>query len=119
VGAIMKKIAYKVSINNPNLPNGFIVEHFETENDSEEGYFIASIESFSVLIANNATLIKKFEESKGISYLEKAPRESLSNRTPQALSPELVAEAKKIKEDKQKEIELFQQFLAWKNSQNT
>jgi len=62
----MKNVAYKTAKDIPSLPDGFIIEHFETNKDSEEGYFVVSKASFNQLIANNAVLVKQQDEAKGV-----------------------------------------------------
>lgn len=115
----MKNVAYKVSKGNPNLPDGFITEHFETDQDVEEGCIIVSNSTFSVLLENNVSLFRSFEASKGIVTAD-------PNATPPPLRPasdaqpinqEIMAQKQAEMQQSIADAELFKQFLAWKKSQ--
>lgn len=123
----MTNIAYKVNTDNPNLPTGFIVDSFETDESAVEGYHVCSKEVFSTLIANNVALMRAFETRNDIKEahpnLPEFPRRP--NQQAEPVDPTITAQIKKQIEDLQKQqsqsqadAELFQQFLAWKRSQD-
>lgn len=121
----MTKVAYKVNTNNPNLPVGFIMDHFETDQDAVPGYLVVDSNTFNLLLQNNVTLLRQHEVNKGV---QAAPHDA----PPHAQRPASEAEpvdsalmnAKKAEMDKRisenaANQELFQQFLAWKKSQES
>jgi hypothetical protein len=122
---IMKKIAYKVNQNNPNLPTGFITEHFETDEDAVEGYLVVSKDVFSQMLVNNISLMRTHESTKlGVSGAD--PRfpghMQRPNHEAEQIDASLMAAKKKEMEEKLKKnkenMELFAQFLEWKKSQD-
>ena len=62
----MSNIAYKTAQNDPNLPDGFITEHFETDQESLPGYNIVTLDVFNQLFQNNIPLMRAKEKSNGI-----------------------------------------------------
>lgn len=125
MGGIMKNIAYKVSKDNPNLPDGFITDHFETDKDSEEGYLIAPLGLFNKLLENNIELYRNFEKAKGIITADSnapavTPRPAEEAQTVAAAAPQSVAEAaaaQAANANVANNAQLFAEFLAWKQSQ--
>lgn len=103
---IMTKVAYKVANGLPNLPNGFIIEHFETQQDAVEGYVVTTLESFSALLANNGPLLQAYEIQQN---------EILTARL-NANAKVLVSKSVK-KEISDEDEALFKEFLAWKAAQ--
>lgn len=123
----MTNVAYKLNSDNPNLPIGFITDSFETEESAVEGYHVCSKEVFSTLLAGNVDLMRSFENrvigiKEAHPNLPEFPRRS--NQGAEPVDQVLMAEKKKQIEDAMKaqaqnqaDAELFQQFLAWKRSQ--
>lgn len=121
----MKKIAYKMNTesDNPNLPNGFIIDHFETDENIVEGYIVVDKQIFSQLFQNNVNLMRSHESKVGIvgahPELPEFPRRS--NREAEPVDQSLMTERKRLAEEamnkEKQDLELFQQFLAWKKSQ--
>lgn len=116
----MKYIAYKTAQNDPNLPNGFITEHFETDKETLEGYNVVSLEIFNALYQNNVTLVRAAEAARGIvpqhpglptplirpaSDVEQVPANFVP--PPPAQAP---GSPQSVDPNNQ---ELFNQFLAW------
>lgn len=62
----MKYIAYKTAKNDPNYPDGFITEHFETDQETLEGYTVSPLEIFNILFQNNVNLVRTSENARGI-----------------------------------------------------
>jgi hypothetical protein len=126
---VMKNVAYKTIQNNPNMPNGFIVDHFETDEDKVEGYMVVSAASFTQLLANNVTLLRTHEINKGITGADPAQPAHMArpNEHAEPVDPTLKAQqqaaaeaAAKAQQQKQDENSaLFQEFLAWRNAQNS
>jgi len=125
-----KKIAYKTAKNLGDVPDGFIIDHFETTDNQVEGYTVVNQEVFSQLLANNVALIRSKENSK----IDKTapPPQSIAQNNASSIKPHTHAEpvdhqlmAQKIKEmeDRRKateeELALFQKFLEWKRSQES
>lgn len=108
----MTYIAYKTAQNDPNLPNGFITEHFQTDKDTLEGYNVVTLEIFNALFQNNAVLIRKAEATKGIVT---------QNPNAQTPVPRAVSEVEQVPSDfvppapavNVASAELFNQFMAW------
>lgn len=116
----MKNIAYKTTKGAPGLPDGFITEHFETDNDAEEGYLIAPKDNFGTLLNNNATLLQSFENStKGIIVASSQAQAPEPAKVAQPVSEETKAARQKVLDEQAATAALFQQFLAWKNSQSS
>lgn len=114
----MSYIAYKTAQNDPNLPNGFITEHFQTDKDTLEGYNVVTLEIFNALFQNNAVLVRKAEAARGIvtqnpntpppvprsvSEVEHVPPDFVPPAPAAPTTPEATAA----------NAELFNQFLAW------
>lgn len=106
----MSYIAYKTAFNDPDLPNGFITEHFETSEPTLEGYNVVSLEVFNGLFQNNISLMRTLEKSKGIVTIT-------PNLPPLPLRQ--VSEVEHVPSNFSSEpspsdnAALFQQFLAW------
>lgn len=62
----MKNIAYKVAQGIPNLPDGFVIEHYETNDDTVEGYLVVPKAQFQYILDNNIPLFRAFEAARGI-----------------------------------------------------
>ena len=111
----MKNIAYKVAKGDPNLPDGFITEHFETDQESLEGYSIAPLEVFNVLFQNNAALIRVAEVARGVVPAEPNQMQpqrmiTVAEPVPQAIP----VQAEPVPEQpSSNNTELFNQFMAW------
>lgn len=116
----MTKIAYKVNTTNPNLPQGFIVDHFETEQDMVEGYIIVDQPTFQKLIHNNVALMRQHEVSLGIQGAPQGipihPRRDASEAQP--VDHAMMEERKKVAEQHAADARLFQEFMAWRKSQS-
>jgi hypothetical protein len=123
---IMKNVAYKTMQNNPNIPDGFIVEHFDTDEDAVEGYTVVSVEMFSQLLMNNVTLMRAHEKSvKGIepAHPNNPPRPVIPNEKAEPADMNIIAarqkEMQQAVEQNKADTELFKQFMAWKKSQES
>lgn len=117
----MKNVAYKVVSNSQVLPDGFITDdHFETDQDVEEGYLVLPKDQFNALFANNVNLLRAFERSKGVVAVDTPnhPVTPVPERVAERLSPEALAQQNALVSQNAQNVELFQQFLAWKNSQS-
>ncbi len=119
---IMTKIAYKLNTTNPNLPSDFIIDHFETDQDQIEGYLVAEKDVFQQLLLNNVTSLRKHEAIQTPSFgPSAAPLPMRPAHEAEPVDQELMNKKKKALEDelqkRQSEAEMFQQFLAWKKSQ--
>lgn len=122
----MKNVAYKTMQNNPNIPDGFIIDHFETDQDVVEGYKVVSKATFDQLLMNNVDLMRAHENKKNVTsaHPNLPPVPQKSNNAAEPADPSIVAKIKKdiadraaaIKQD-QEDAALFQQFLEWKRSQ--
>lgn len=118
----MKNVAYKTSQNNPNLPNGYITEHFETNEDSVEGYLIVSAADFNTIFANNEVILKAFTEAKGIittgqNTVQPTARSESPAHIPTDVKQQMIAQVTANKAQAEQDSILFKQFLAWKASQ--
>lgn len=114
----MFNVAYKVSKNNANLPDGFVIDHFQTNEDEIEDYLIVSVDVFQNILNSNTELFIKFEKSKISTNPKQAPKASIVNPADiLAVNKEKVPADDKSQEDIDNE-KLFKEFLAWKNSQN-
>lgn len=119
----MSKIAYKINTDNPNLPTGFITDHFETTEQIVEGYIVVDKSVFSQLFENNINLMRAHENVGGIRgahpELPEFPRRA--NREAEPVDQSLMAERKRLAEEaaakERQDLQLFQQFLEWKKSQ--
>ena len=120
----MAKIAYKINTENPNIPHGFIIDHFETTEQVVEGYIVVDKHIFSVLLENNVNLMRSHENTvvgiKGAHpELPEFPRRS--NREAEPVDQTLMAEKKRLAEEaaakEKEEMQLFHQFMEWKKSQ--
>lgn len=113
----MKNMAYIVAQGIPNLPNGFILDHFETDQDTLDGYFVAPKDVFDMLLAHNVTLYRDFEKSRGVvtadSTLPSPPQRPAHEAIPWSPTQEQLDQLTQ----QQSDTALFQQFLQWKKSQ--
>jgi hypothetical protein len=119
---IMKNVAYKTIQNNPNFPDGFIIDHFETDDDVVEGFVVVNKEVFSQLLLNNITLMRAYERNtKGIveAHPNNPPRPIIANDKAEPASINVITERNKAIQQNQADVELFKQFLAWKSSQDS
>ena len=113
MGAIMKNVAYKTAQNDPNLPNGFITEHFATDQDVVEGYLVVSLDVFNALFQNNIILLRQFENSRGIRTVHPdTPAPVLRPATDAEHVPANFVPPVPAGPDPNN-AELFNQFLAW------
>lgn len=109
----MKYIAYKTAQNDPILPNGFITEHFATDQETLEGYSVVTLEIFNALFQNNITLIRRSETSKGIVTVNpNTPTPVLRNAAEVEQVPANFVPPNSV-ETNAASAELFNQFLAW------
>jgi hypothetical protein len=124
----MKNVAYKTISGNPNYPNGFIIEHFETDQDAVEGYVVVDKSIFSQLLANNVAMMRMHESNNGIQSahpnLPPVPRKPDSAAEPadQVLMAKIkqdLENAQKASQPSPEDLALFQQFMEWKKSQNS
>ena len=117
----MKNIAYKVSQGNPNLPDGFVTDHFETDETAIEGYSIIPQAAFQTVLDNNIFLYRNFEKGNGIVTSDKVtvPTPIKPDSEAQLPSPESIAATQKALKEQADSAALFQQFLAWKASQSS
>lgn len=94
---VAKNVAYKVSVGDPNLPDGFITQSMETDEDVVEGFIVVPHDQFPSLVLASANLMKEFAQSHiGVPH---------STGTP---TPRNVEQAKAADE--------YQEFLKWKNN---
>ncbi len=107
----MKYIAYKTAKNDPNFPDGFIVEHFETDKDALEGYSIATLEVFNLLFQNNVTLVRKAEVDRGV--VTQNPNAPLPVLRPASDAEIVPSDLGNPGSSQDTAAELFNQFLAW------
>ena len=116
----MKNVAYKTNQTNPNLPAGFIIEHFETDEDSVEGYLVIRKEAFSQMMLNNVSLMRGHESKTGIQAAD--PRQPgplpRPNSDAQPVDQAMMAQKEKQIQQETQDAELFMQFLQWKRSQS-
>lgn len=117
----MKNIAYKTAQGIANLPDGFITDHIETDQDVLEGYTVVSKATFDALLANNVTLYRNFEKSRGVLPADpNAPKPvPKTNNDAQPHPPEVLEAFKKVQQEASANAIMFQQFLAWKKSQGS
>lgn len=127
----MLKIAYKVSQGSPNLPDGFIIDHFQTDKDAVEGYQIATQAVFEKMLEFNINLMRNWEKQKGLVTVDSTnpPQDPRPTVAAQPISAEdratQLAAAKKALQKplleaagvSEENTKLFQEFLAWKQSQ--
>jgi DNA replication protein DnaD len=120
---IMTKVAYKINTTNPNLPNGFITDHFETDQNEVIGYTVVDVSVFEKLLQNNLTLLRQHEINNGI---QGAPHDAPPHYQMHKPASEAVPADTALMQQKQKQIEqhiadtqLFQEFLAWKRTQGS
>lgn len=104
----MNYVAYKTAKNDINLPDGFITEHFETDQLSVPGYTVVPLAVFNGLIQNNVALIRSKEKASGIvtadpNSVVAAPRPATdAEGVPSTFTAPTTDNAA-----------LFSQFLAW------
>lgn len=115
----MKNIAYKTNTINPNMPIGFVIEHFETDEDSLEGYLVVNKETFSQVMINNVSLMRTYETRGGIAAADPRQPGPLPRKNEEAQPADRTMMAEKEKQIQQttQDAELFMQFLEWKRSQ--
>jgi len=117
----MKNVAYKTMQNNPNVPNGFIIDHFETDEDVVEGYSVVSKDVFSQLLLNNVELMRGHEDNKGVvsadPNLPSVPVRPNEHAEPASVN--MMTERNKAIQQNQDDLALFQQFMAWKKTQGS
>lgn len=116
----MAKIAYKTNTDNPNLPNGFITDHFETDQDQIEGHTVVELAVFSAVLQGNVALLRQHEVNAGpqgaAQGLQVHPMRPAEHAQP--VSQEIMAQHKVVMQQNTENARLFQEFMAWKNSQN-
>ena len=108
----MKNVAYKTAKSDPNFPDGFITEHFATDQETVEGYNVVTLETFNIIYQNNVTLVRTMEAAKGIVTVN-------PNTPPPVQRP--ATDAQPVPDDfvppsngpEPNSAELFNQFLAW------
>ncbi len=113
MGGIMKYVAYKTAQNDPNLPNGFITEHFSTDKEIVEGYIVAPLEVFNAIFQNNIALIRQSEVAKGITTVNPGTPAPVLRPASDAehVPANFVPEGQNSPDPAN--TELFSQFLAW------
>ncbi len=110
----MKYIAYKTAKNDPNFPDGFITEHFETDKDTLEGYSVATLDVFNLLFQNNVTLVRKAEVDRGIvTQNPNAPLPILRPASDAENVPSDLGNSGPSQDPAATAAELFSQFMAW------
>jgi hypothetical protein len=108
----MKYVAYKVAKNDPNFPDGFITEHFGTDQEVVEGYSVVLLELFNIMYQNNVSLIRSSEIAKGIVTVD--PSTPLPELRPAHEAEHLPSDfAEAPPANTPNNAELFNQFLAW------
>ena len=112
--------------NNPNIPNGFIIDHFETDDDVVPEYIVVDKDVFSQLLLNNVAIMRQHEKDvKGIVAADPSspPRPQRQNHEAEPADMNIIAarqkEMEQIAEKNQADVELFKQFMAWKASQGS
>jgi hypothetical protein len=109
----MANIAYKTAHNDPNFPDGFITEHFETNENVLEGYTVVSLEVFNALFQNNIPLIRKFEAVNNVVTIHPdTPSPVLRPASDAEHVPANFVPPAPTTPDANS-TELFNQFLAW------
>lgn len=105
-----KYIAYTIAQNQAGLPNGFITQHFATDQASLDGYFVVPLDVFNTLFQNNVTLLRQQELARGVLTV---------NPSTPAPIPRSASDAEAVPADfvtptsNPANAELFNQFLAW------
>jgi len=117
----MKNIAYKTSQNNPNLPNGFITEHFETDEEAVEGYTVVDKNIFSQLLENNVNLFRGHEVNRGIIGIDPSIPEPALRPADHAepADTKIMEDINKVRQENKADAQMFQQFLEWKRTQSS
>ena len=118
---IMKNVAYKTMQNNPNLPNGFIIDHFETDDDVVPGYIVVDKNSFTQILENNVTLMRMHETNKGIMVADPSqpPHPVRPNEQAEPADVNMLTARQKTMAQNQADMDLFKQFMALKASQGS
>src|SRR5258706_2119998 len=94
---MLKNVAYKVASGIQGLPDGFITESMETDEDVVEGYTVVPHDKISELILKNVSLMQEVSKYHvGVPYSTEAP------------TPRNVVQAQAADE--------YQEFLKWKNN---
>lgn len=108
----MKYIAYKTAQNDPNLPNGFITDHFETDEEVLDGYQVVTLDVFNTIFQNNVTLVRQAEAQRGVVTIH--PNTPVNDPRP-ASTVEHVPDdyVPPQTQTVEQNAELFNQFLAW------
>lgn len=104
----MKNIAYKVSQGIKRLPDGFIIEWIETDQNSLEGYTVVDKINFDSLLANNNILLNNFitsEKKKEINDFNIVQQQKYQQYL-QNLQNQV----------SESDATLFNQFLIWKQT---
>jgi len=114
----MKYIAYKTALNDPNLPNGFITEHFETTEPTLEGYQVVPLDVFNKIFQQNILLIRAAEAARGVvpvthNMSPPTPRPALEAEPLPAdfVSPTQTSPTTSTNDPASQQ--LFSEFLAW------
>lgn len=117
----MTKIAYKTNSTNPNIPYGFVVDHFETDQDSVPGYTVTDLATFQGLLNANLTLLRQHEVNKGILSAphDAPPLYQRPATDAQAVDATIMEQKKKEMVQNTADHELFKQFMEWKRSQGS
>jgi hypothetical protein len=115
----MTKIAYKVNTSNPRLPNGFIIDHFETDQDTVPGYTVVDMATFQVLLNNNVALMRQHETNIGILAAphDAPPHPQRPAHEAEPVDHQIVEQRKQELKQNTQDHELFKEFMAWKRSQ--
>jgi hypothetical protein len=118
---IMTNVAYKVNTTNPNLPNGFIIDHFETDQSTVPGYLVVDSATFSTLLKNNVTLMRIHETNKGVNAAphDAPPHYQRPASEAEPASNDMMAQKQQAIQQSQADAALFAQFMAWKNAQGS
>lgn len=117
----MTNVAYKINTTNPNLPNGFIVDHFETDQDAVPGYLVTDAATFSTLLKNNTTLMRMHETNKGVQAAahDAPPHWQRPASEAEPASTDFMSQKQQANQQNAENAALFKEFLAWKASQNS
>lgn len=116
----MRYIAYKIAVGNPNLPAGFVTQHFEVSTPTLDGYLVAPLEAFNAIFQNNITLYRNMEAANGVTPADPnaAPpaqrAASEAQPVPQAVVDAADQLAKKNATQSANNVALFTEFMAWK-----
>lgn len=117
----MKYIAYKIASGNPNLPAGFITEHFATNSPTLDGYYVVTQEAFNALFQNNLTLYRNMELANGARPADpNAPPPVVRLASEAQNVPQAVADAAtQAASQTNNNAALFAEFIAWQASKGS